>query len=438
MAFQPTGYLGIVADVTIYDTADKAERRVYRMRPFNADGSPGFPFLTGVSVTLRFADVPTIEFSIDAPYEEGIRMLNSTMFHVGNTVEVVVGYVGGPLSQRFYGILQEGGMGLQINPDGVSGSVKANPLGRQAFYESTFGGRPVPATDTIRDALVQAGGFKVIFTPDAEARLDQINAQGGRPIWYDGIHTRWSLFQRMIEQTGCAYELTRDFDDDGKPTVLVSTREEIQAAAPRRRLVMRGAFDLHNGQYPMISYSPQEHIKLFTWARDPKAAGVAGSTINEAGEVVTVFQRPSDSEMQGGKEENPAPYGDPEAKSSPLGDGEVEIDAPASPFEGKRNSVPMLVEIDGKAHRAAIERMLRSYVDEGRENDAIKASIVTVGIPDLKPGEIVEVDGVGAFFNGKYTVKEVVHTVHPGSYETTISAWAGEPTSVAGTNKQEP
>jgi hypothetical protein len=137
-------------EVVIFDNTDRKDPRAYKLVPTSAlrgeadDDFIVLPFLTGVSVKREFKMPTEITFSIDVPYELGLDILNSTMFLTQNVVTVKIGYPEGPVSQTYYGILLKGGLGLEINAEGLSGTLTANPLSKGAFYSGNDGdGRPL-------------------------------------------------------------------------------------------------------------------------------------------------------------------------------------------------------------------------------------------------------------------------------------------------------
>lgn len=52
----------------------------------------------------------------------------------------------------------------------------------------------------------------------------------------------------------------------------------------------------------------------------------------------------------------------------------------------------------------------------------VEASGETIGLPDLRAGRKVQIDGVGDRFSGHYYVTESMHTINDGGYKTTFKA----------------
>ena len=57
-----------------------------------------------------------------------------------------------------------------------------------------------------------------------------------------------------------------------------------------------------------------------------------------------------------------------------------------------------------------------------RYKDLVKASVTCVGLPDLRAGQRVRIEGVGARFSGSYFITETTHTISDGGYTTKFSA----------------
>jgi hypothetical protein len=56
---------------------------------------------------------------------------------------------------------------------------------------------------------------------------------------------------------------------------------------------------------------------------------------------------------------------------------------------------------------------------EARQQGGLNASITSIGIPDLFPGENVRLEGIG-IFSGNYVVESIAHSAAPGDWNMTI------------------
>jgi phage protein D len=63
------------------------------------------------------------------------------------------------------------------------------------------------------------------------------------------------------------------------------------------------------------------------------------------------------------------------------------------------------------------KRIAMAELEKGSDN-FIKGSGETIGIPQLRPGVCIELEGLGDWFEGKYYVEKVVHTIDGSGYRT--------------------
>ncbi len=57
-----------------------------------------------------------------------------------------------------------------------------------------------------------------------------------------------------------------------------------------------------------------------------------------------------------------------------------------------------------------------------RQKEMVKASATTVGLPDLRAGQRIQISGVGSRFSGTYFITDTTHTIGDGGYTTKFSA----------------
>jgi phage protein D len=72
----------------------------------------------------------------------------------------------------------------------------------------------------------------------------------------------------------------------------------------------------------------------------------------------------------------------------------------------------------GSLQEAAV--LARAAFNQKRRK-LVTASGATIGLPSLRPGQLIDVQGVGRF-SGRYYVTQTTHTIGEGGYETTFSA----------------
>ncbi len=57
-----------------------------------------------------------------------------------------------------------------------------------------------------------------------------------------------------------------------------------------------------------------------------------------------------------------------------------------------------------------------------RQKEMVKASVTTIGLPDLRAGQRVDILGVGARFSGTYFITDTTHTISDSGYTTRFNA----------------
>ena len=74
------------------------------------------------------------------------------------------------------------------------------------------------------------------------------------------------------------------------------------------------------------------------------------------------------------------------------------------------------VRTDAEADQKATDILTRQL------REMVKATGVTVGLPDLRAGTKVEIDGLGPRYSGIYYITSTTHTIGDGGYRTTFEA----------------
>lgn len=413
-------YLGIVGQVIFKNSAGEEWK-------FEA---PTYPFVSGITVAVERELITTFQVSFDAPYEEGIKLveMNPGPFAVGNMVKARIGYSDMNLFTPWYkGMLQQGGDGITVSPDGIGGSVSAQVLGDQAFY-SELGDKPYdPNTAEPIEKLKWCClmlGLKLELLPGGTVAFMDISPFWGgttmkqKPWSTMCGKTWWEILKILCEKATCSYWIG---EKDGEDVIYVDSNDAISkgesmkamSADGVRNYVMRGKFDPAANQWPIISFGP-----------DPALASWVGSTISPARHGTTT----AGIDMATGKPvkvEVPAlesaeaiygpakPTGKPKNKKVDGKELNRELDAGAETTE--HVSAPMA---PGKEGEDGAKKDGANKVGLG--NPALIATIETIGCPKEQPFSLVNVFGCSARFNGPYEVMGVTHTFAAGSFDTSV------------------
>jgi phage protein D len=103
--------------------------------------------------------------------------------------------------------------------------------------------------------------------------------------------------------------------------------------------------------------------------------------------------------------------------SSSMGGTQTGAQVAASAFGGRREEVcvdgPISTqeEADQRARAICSERALQLVTGNGS----------TIGLPDLRAGSVIELEGLGPRFSGLYYISQATHTIGSGGYLTTFS-----------------
>ena len=445
-------------EVVIFDNTDRKEPRAYKLVPTSTlrgeadDDFIVLPFLTGVSVKREFKMPNEITFSIDVPYELGLEILNSTMFLTQNVVTVKVGYPEGPVSQTYYGILLKGGLGLEINAEGLSGTLTANPLSKAAFYSGSDGdGRPLSIggknfgerskESALAAAVKGMGGYEADFSevdlPSSPSEDASVVPHAGRFVekeieeamkFPDGKVMNIERIRSLCKDMGWTYEIIYD-DQAEVPVVKFYQYSKISKKAPVWELVMRGRFEPESNRIPMISFTPEIGAGWYAVAPlggDAAAQRIKSGSVGADGAISVNMAEPEGTDIEGGDDSEQGGSTSPkDVMADILGFASGTIIDSALDLRGDPNSQHIVADPEvSDGERDAILRVVQD--DARRDHQSWEAGIVIPGMPQMLPSENLKVVGVGAF-DRTYTIRSVTHNVAIGSYETTITCYCGEP-----------
>lgn len=391
-----------------------------------------YPFLTGVTVTIDAQLVSALQVTIDAPFEEGIKMLSedaggASPFNTNNLIKVRIGYSDMNLwTPWYYGQLNEGGNGLTLGPEGVSGTVSAQMRNWQSGYtpenSASVANTPYDLLKQVTDSM----GMTLEIGPGALEVFKRVAANNPKKVWGSLGKGNMEVVRTICTAWGLL--CTPSFKDDGAPDKLrVFSNAEVSngsvmAGKPRNRYVMRGQFSPQTQLYPILSWGPD--ASLASWlGSTPHAsnAGVGVRGINKmTGNIVQVDVNPYDSEEPLGVGKATA-----KAKAQDRSYGQKRLDTATSDLAkfigpGGGMLTPELLALPMEAPDDALA------ADDAKQQGAAKmadgaqaqqATLKTIGVPDQEVLELIDVYGCSPRFDGPYKVMGVTHTFAPGSYD---------------------
>lgn len=391
-----------------------------------------FPYLTSVSVTKNLGMVTEISLNLEMPFDTGLRLLNGEIAQgcllVGSFVRVRMGYgdpkdaTNGVVSQDFIGFMSKGGMGLNLSPNGVSGTITAVGANPAAVRTSPSFENTLLKEFERRIELAGFKGYEV--SSSAKAAFDDLmsgEAVGGivgdAIRWLSQAMDHLSWFNLMLEGANL---VGTKLISDGKP-ILVVTPATDAGRLTQFAFVMRGGFDYDDQgrltTYPIINFSPEQQVVLFAGGADPAELSQMMGAVDRDGNLQVIVKTAEKSEVAPTTSADVATPNPADAeRQGVVTDRKLETDGNNTVEAGAMAPLPV-AETENMA--SAMERGLRNEL--ARFVPGITATLTTFGIPHIETGLFVSVDGVGSMFTGIYMVYGITHAWSGNDIETTLT-----------------
>ena len=406
-----------------------------------------FPYLTSVKVTKNLGMVTEISLDLEMPFDTGLKLLNGEIAQgcliVGAFVRVSMGYgdptsaTNGVVSQEFIGFMSKGGMGLNLSPNGLSGTITA--VGANPAAVRTAAPIENSLLKEFERRIKYAGYEKYEVSASAKAKFDDLmaiesandialNNLGG----FVGVAIRWlargidhiSWFTMLLEEAGL---VGTKLIVDGKPTLVITPATD-GGKLTQFAFVMRGGFDYDDQgrltTYPIINFSPEQQVVLFAGGSDPSELSMMMGTVDRNGKLQIVRKTAAENEVAPTiASDNITP--NPADASKQGVDTDRALDTVgSSPVEAGVIVLPPTPE--AISNKNEMDGVLKNEL--ARFVPGITATLTTFGIPHIDTGAFVSVDGVGAMFTGIYMVNGLTHSWSGNDIETslTLRAYANE------------
>jgi len=370
------------------------------------------PFLTELTVKFTLANIPIITARLNPTYEAAIEFLDSALIEWGTSkLDVQFGYSVGPqgavLSPVFSGILLKPDISL-----GADISITLNAQGISVFnITSTTGLRFLRGT---RHAIVERllrgpdpANPRPLTLDDTEMGRAPAEVRAG---WFEqvveiqqGGVSDWQWITTLVWECRGAFLLVGG-------ALKVFSRDTRATDEPRKHFTM-GLFpngEVGPGAHPLPTYpilsasSPTMGIYLPGYLRGSVLQGVNSNTRQTDQRIVNDSTVRMGRTGRGGVNEAPSPQN---PGAGPQADG-LEV-FPGPPTDQR------LQEQVNAAHLDFAQRA------------GIRLELEALGVPDILPGEIISVRGLGRRIDGPhYMVFDTTHTVGTSGYTTRITAYA--------------
>jgi hypothetical protein len=214
-------------------------------------GVPGdLPIVESVEIKMSLSLVSTVTINIAAPYELGLRLLDSELFVIGNTYEVRVGY---PRIGRFLPWISARAAkpSLTINPDeGLTATLN----GVAGAFAALRGTSSRTYTGSYREVLTQ-----IANRPHNNWLTEFPERQEGDPFdesrgqFSQSNRSEWFFVQMLARGANCDAYIRPSRGEAGRNVLVVTRRREMFAQDVRYTFVMRGQIDMRS--VPRCGYS---------------------------------------------------------------------------------------------------------------------------------------------------------------------------------------
>jgi len=358
------------------------------------------PVVEGATIDIALGINSDITIPISAGFDLGLALLDSQLFQIGNRLEVRIQYPKIGLSTPWFsGLTQR--PDFEIGEEGFGGTLKAVGAGYAGQRSS---GRDQWENASYADVLSDISdrpynGWQLVL-PDEDGGADD-PLYVSRPSVSQHLMSDWVFINHLARLSGCDVRLI--WAQDGVPTLEVLRRSDEFAAEPRYTFRFRGQID-NISVFPIYTFSAEgEEVSLPRGNAQVVCSDIDPGSLSIVGAEVTQDQRQEVVPRMGAEAVEPG-------GAATTADQAVSAVLPA---EGEHLVVPAADQ--GQNQRDAVNRR----ADEAAARGGFHATLTTMGMHDLLPGEVIRIDGIGSLFSGNYLVIGVTHEVSDG-WDTTL------------------
>ena len=387
-----------------------------------------YPYLTGITVTQELKSIPAFEITLDAPYEDGIKMLEndsngSSPFNVQNLVRVAIGYPSMNMwTPWYYGMLASGGQGLQITPEGVNGTVSVQQANWQDEHVAAGNSGWASSAEEMVDKLVSLMGAESVISPAASDAFAAKTAHHPNQPWCTHGKTNMEALTHLCAL--CGVTMTpHNTNDSGQQAVISFTAEyEISDYGRSEELtentyIMRGIFNPAENIYPILSWGPEDSVASWLGSKPANTnEGVTSSAINPVtGKIVSVDVGPGEADTPAfGDQSEKGPAQDRTTADGKVVDKAVDGSTALTAYL----STPASSDAPDSGCEGDLRSKAKMQMNQG--NMVAIGTISTLGVPHQGIKKKINVLGCSARYNGPYITHAVTHRWSPGTYDSDL------------------
>ncbi len=367
---------------------------------------PDFPYLTGATIKLERGGPSQVSVSLEAPYDEGLILMESGLFSPGNVIEVRLGYPDdGVWTPWYYGMMLE--PQVVVSPDGVTATLSGEQTAMVMRTSATRKWAKTSAKEIVTGILASYG-LKAYFGDESTSLWDM-------PMFFveQGGVSDWEFMKTLLGDHGLSFFFGTDAN--GAATCFIRSKD----VGPVRTYRMRGGFDTEKRLYPLLSFDASDPAGSATWmagaSRGLRTADVDRDT--KAVEEVTADEETSPGSTTGAR----ALWGRIADAGTVVARGGLNV------LRGlaSEDEVGKFVHIPRGEDADEVGRLLHSKFDDVKSLAGMKATAATVGMPFQLPMEIVKLEGLSSRYDGLYTVEVVEHSWQGGLWDTSMEVVSG-------------
>ena len=388
------------------------------------DALASFPYVSEVSVDLNLSFMPTIRVVLQPPYNEGIAFLDSPLIEWGaSLLEVQFGYSGGSQPQ---GVLTPTYTGITLKPDVSLGSdvtITLNAQGVGAFSAVRQEGQR-QFNKTTRFDIVKAmlAGPDPAHPRNIEFGLNTVRLDVGQDVeeinrfftdtidYSQANKTDWQCVYELVNESRCFMSLV------GNAVNVFSKRSAWLGAVKKTFTLFPGQRvgpDVSGGIWPILGAdSPTSAVYMPGAVR-----GLVVSGVNSA-DRKTVRQVVSDDDAQVAR-------ANPGASAPGASINYPDAPAAAASTDGSVADANGNTMYPGNPDDPVTQQQAKAEFENQTTNIGVTMNIETLGVPDLLPGDLVIVQGLGRRLsgdNGRYNIHHIRHVMNNSGWMT---RWTG-------------
>lgn len=376
------------------------------------------PIVTGVNIEMGEGLVPSTTVELSAPYELGLKLLESELFIIGNALVVQVGY---PRIGLFLPPIATMSCkpSISINPDegltatlnGRGGVFAGSRARANRRYENVSG----------RDVMEQVGNLAhnrwLFVFPE-----QQPGASGEDPLYVQrnitqSNETDWSFVNRIARRAGCSLVVRPLPNEGARNRIVVVRRSESASADPIYTLTSRGQIDMiaPNGRFPLLSFESEAEQVWLGAGSDRVSTNDVNSETGEVPDRTEVTADDIEDDIQ------PPTDGAVGSGSSDTDDINIAARASRDDADDMNLSLP-----SNDSGRTPAEGARQEADEQGERGGGIQATATTIGNPLAFPGDRIRVENLGPF-SGNYRIISISHQIGEGDWTTTLRLIRGGP-----------